>query len=61
MFFVDSLSGYDFYKDDFFSKRFELNKDYFIQMFNEMDSIKNAFFNNLPQPSISANLKGKEE
>lgn len=52
MFFVDSLKGYDFYKNDFFSKRFELNQEYFLRLFDEMDSIKNAFFSDLPQPKM---------
>lgn len=45
MFFTDSLLMYDFYKKDFFSKRFELNRKKFDQIFEKMDSIKNKFYN----------------
>lgn len=44
MFFEDSLLTYDFYKDDFFSKRFRLNRDKFDKLFERMDSIKNEYY-----------------
>ncbi|RMG76942.1 MAG: hypothetical protein D6707_11720 [Bacteroidetes bacterium] len=43
LFFNDSLMN-DFFYDDFFEQRFLLNDQYFRQMMQEMDSIKNAFF-----------------
>jgi len=44
-FFEDSLLHYDFYKQDFFSNRFRRNMEYMDQLFWEMDSLKNNFFN----------------
>ena len=43
-FFNDSLIMYDFYKNDFFEKRFRNNRDHINRLFYEMDSIKNLFF-----------------
>lgn len=43
-FFEDSLSGYDFYKSDFFKERYRLNQERMKKLFNEMDTIKNQFF-----------------
>jgi len=43
-FFTDSLLGYDFYKKDFFYKRFRNNTNYMDKLFHEMDSIKNSFY-----------------
>ena len=40
----DSLMKYDFYKKDFFSNRFNLNKERIDKMLEEMDSVKNKFF-----------------
>jgi hypothetical protein len=51
MFFEDSLLNYDFYKDDFFSNRFRSNRMKFDKLFEEMDSIKNKFYKNYPQPN----------
>lgn len=50
MFFEDSLLTYDFYKDDFFSKRFQFNNKRFEKLFEKMDSVKNKFYNKLSQP-----------
>lgn len=44
-FFEDSLAGYDFYKNDFFRERYRLNQKRMEELFWEMDSIKNRFFN----------------
>lgn len=44
MFFQDSLLQHDFFYDDFFKKRFELNQKQMDQMLNQMDSIKNSYF-----------------
>ena len=44
LFFEDSLLHYDFYKKDFFHKRFMQNMQRMDRMFWEMDSIKNKFF-----------------
>lgn len=52
-FFEDSLLHYDFYKQDFFSNRFRKNMEYMDQLFWEMDSVKNYFFNRqfpMPEP-----------
>lgn len=46
MFFEDSLLTYDFYKDDFFSNRFRFNRERFDKLFEEMDSLKNKFYEN---------------
>ncbi|HZJ79598.1 MAG TPA: hypothetical protein VFC69_03365 [Dysgonamonadaceae bacterium] len=40
----DSLMKYDFYKKDFFSNRFNQNKERIDKMLEEMDSVKNKFF-----------------
>ena len=45
LFFDDSLMKYDFYKKDFFTERFMQNIEKTEKMFQEMDSIKNHFFN----------------
>lgn len=44
-FFQDSLMKYDFYKKDFFTKRHRQNMEQTEKIFQEMDSIKNQFFN----------------
>lgn len=43
-FFRDSLMRYDFYKEDFFTKRFRQNMEQTEKIFQEMDSVKNNFF-----------------
>lgn len=44
LFFEDSLMQYDFYKDDFFRNRFKNNMMMMEDLFKEMDSIKNSFY-----------------
>jgi hypothetical protein len=44
LFFNDSLLGFDFFHDDFFRKRMELNQQYMQDMMQRMDSLKNQFF-----------------
>ena len=44
IFFNDSLFKYDFYNNDYFSKRFQLNMHRFENMFREMDSLKSDMF-----------------
>ena len=43
LFYNDSLFKYDFFNDDYFFKRFELNHKEFERMFKEMDSIKGNY------------------
>lgn len=40
IFFNDSLFKYDFYNDDYFRKRFEMNFIQFQNMYRQMDSLK---------------------
>jgi hypothetical protein len=44
LFFRDSVMYPDFFHDDFFMKRYELNDSYFRNMMHRMDSIKNRFY-----------------
>ena len=44
LFFEDSLMQYDFYKNDFFMNRFKNNMMMMEDLFKEMDSIKNSFY-----------------
>jgi hypothetical protein len=44
LFYNDSLLYNDFFHDNFFEKRFELNKNYMSDMMHQMDSVKNEFF-----------------
>ncbi len=44
LFFNDSTRYPDFFHNDFFLKRYELNDHYFRDMMNRMDSIKNGFY-----------------
>lgn len=44
LFLTDSLINNDFFHEDFFRKRFELNEKYMQQMMIKMDSVKNEFF-----------------
>jgi hypothetical protein len=44
IFFNDSLFKYDFYNNDYFSKRFQMNMLQFQNMFKEMDSLKQQMF-----------------
>jgi hypothetical protein len=43
LFMQDSLMESDFFHDDHFRKRFELNRRYMEQMMTRMDSVKNSF------------------
>lgn len=43
IFFSDSLFKYDFFNEDYFQKRFELNNKMFEDMYQQMDSIKRGF------------------
>jgi hypothetical protein len=47
LFFNDSLRYPDFFHNDFFMKRYELNHDYLKGMMHRMDSIKNRFYKDL--------------
>jgi hypothetical protein len=44
LFFNDSARYPDFFHNDFFMKRYELNDHYLRDMMNRMDSIKNHFY-----------------
>lgn len=44
LFFSDSTRYHDFFHDDFFLKRYELNDPYMRGMMYRMDSIKNNFY-----------------
>lgn len=44
LFFNDSARYRDFFHDDFFMRRYELNDPYFRDMMHRMDSIKNNFY-----------------
>jgi hypothetical protein len=44
IFFNDSTRYPDFFHNDFFLKRYELNDSYLRDMMNRMDSIKNRFY-----------------
>ena len=46
IFFNDSLFKYDFYNNDYFSKRFQLNMRGFEDMFRKMDSLKMSMLKN---------------
>ena len=45
LFFSDSTRYPDFFHNDYFMKRYELNDLYLRNMMNRMDSIKNNFYN----------------
>jgi hypothetical protein len=44
LFFTDSLVNRDFFHEDFFRKRIELNDEYMRKMVEQMDEFKNEFF-----------------
>jgi hypothetical protein len=44
LFFNDSARYPDFFHDDYFMKRYELNDSYMRSMMERMDSIKNSFY-----------------
>lgn len=43
IFFNDSLFKYDFFNDDYFFKRYELNQKNFEEFYKRMDSVKQDF------------------
>ena len=50
-FYRDSLMQYDFYKKNFFKDRFNQNKQWTEKLLQEMDSVKDKFFNEqFPDP-----------
>jgi hypothetical protein len=50
IFFNDSFFKYDFYNNDYFQKRFELNRKMFERMYQQMDSLKwNYLQDNYPK------------
>lgn len=51
-FFEDSLSKYNFYKNDFFLNRFRRNMERMDSLFRGMDSVKNEFFNKQFSPPV---------
>lgn len=56
-FFQDSLLDYDFYKKDFFYKRYLGNMLRMERLFHEMDSLKNDFYKDQFPKSKSTNKK----
>jgi hypothetical protein len=44
LFFKDSIGHPDFFHNDFFMKRYEMNGPYMRDMMRRMDSVKNRFF-----------------
>ena len=46
LFFTDSLTNGDFFHEDFFRKRMEINEEYVRKMLEQMDEFKNEFFKN---------------
>ncbi|MGP8214206.1 MAG: hypothetical protein ACLQQ4_01445 [Bacteroidia bacterium] len=46
IFYQDSLFKYDFFNNDYFSKRFEMNNDAFAKFYRQMDSVKDDFMRN---------------
>jgi hypothetical protein len=53
LFFNESLFKYDFYNNDYFLKRYELNMQQFENMFRHMDSIKtDMFYRRYPEGTI---------
>jgi hypothetical protein len=56
IFFNDSLFKYDFFNNDYFSKRFEMNRKQIENMFHQMDSVKSEMFRkNYPNGNIKKN------
>ena len=56
-FFQDSLMQYDFYNNNFFIERFRQNQSIMNELFLEMDSIKNHFFNEQFKKTNNKNKK----
>ncbi len=60
-FFEDSLLHYDFYKEDFFSKRFQYNMQRMEKLFKEMDSVKNQYYlEQFPETQKSEKMNNKK-
>ena len=56
IFFNDTLFKYDFYNNDYFSKRYQMNMQRFENMFRQMDSIKsNMFRQTYPDGKVGKN------
>jgi hypothetical protein len=53
LFFNDSLQYPDFFHNDFFMKRYELNDKYLRDMMHRMDSVKNRFYREGQKPPAS--------
>jgi len=58
LFFNDSTRYPDFFHNDFFLKRYELNDSYLRDMMNRMDSIKNRFYYEHTQKDKEQNRSG---
>jgi hypothetical protein len=43
IFFTDSLFKYDFFNEDYFQKRFDLNQQLFSNFYKQMDSLKGDY------------------
>jgi hypothetical protein len=59
LFFTDSLRYPDFFHDDFFLKRYELNDRYLRDMMKRMDSIKNHFYSERSKDKKTEKSKSK--
>ncbi len=60
-FFEDSLLHYDFYKENFFSKRFQYNMQRMEKLFKEMDSVKNQYYlDQFPDAQKSEKMNDKK-
>jgi hypothetical protein len=57
LFFEDSLLYHDFFHEDFFRKRYELNDPFVRKEMLRMDSIKNEFFKRHSKEKPSKNKK----
>jgi hypothetical protein len=55
LFFRDSTGYPDFFHDDFFTKRYEMNDLYFKDMMHRMDSVKNNFYRHQTQKQPLSN------
>ncbi len=57
LFFEDSLRYPDFFHNDFFLRRYELNDAYMRQMMKRMDSVKNDFYKDQSKRTKEAEKK----
>jgi hypothetical protein len=61
IFFRDTLLKYDFLNSDYFSKRFEMNKPLFNDLFRDMDSMKSEMLKRTyPKGELKRNNKPKD-